>query len=173
MKTNLIFKRQVTVDGVTKTITRIVPVDVPSIESGEGWMLSGHTDTIEVFDDSNSCTFSASSISKKNSINEDTIVKFESSIPGTAKLVRSKGVIKIVARKGKSTHNQTTPNSVCIGDNIKNLFFEECRSFHGNIGLYEFSLSDEPVYNRWNTFIDNQYQKQKKEYIMSITEGTN
>ena len=36
MKTNLIFKRQVVVDGVTKVVTRIVPVDVPMIESGEG-----------------------------------------------------------------------------------------------------------------------------------------
>ena len=47
MKTNLIFKRQVTLNGVTKTVTRIVPVEIPQIESGEGWLLSGHTDCIE------------------------------------------------------------------------------------------------------------------------------
>ena len=51
MKTNLIFKKQVTVDGALKTITRIVPVEVPFINSGEGWILSGHTDEIEVVED--------------------------------------------------------------------------------------------------------------------------
>ena len=128
MKTNLIFKRQVTIDGIVKTATRIVPVEIPFISSGDGWVLSGHTDSVEVVDMSQ-VNISSINIEEHSEqiadIKKELEVsdKFESDVKGTAKLVRSKGVIKIVARKGKSTYNQTTPNSVCIDDVTKNNFF--------------------------------------------------
>ena len=163
MKTNLIFKRQETIDGETKVVTKIIPVEVPFINSGEGWILSGHADIIEVM----SNTPSTESFNNKNTTVE--VTKFESSVTGTAKLVRSKGVIKITARTGKTTYNQTTPNSVCINDFTKNEFFKNCREIHGNgSGIFEFRVSDGRPYDYWNQAIDKEYQRQKNAYLNTI-----
>ena len=91
------------------------------------------------------------------------LTKFESDISGTAKLVRSKGAIKIVARKGKTTYNQTTPNSVCINDITKNEFFKDCRMWHGAAsGIFFFTEKQDYVkYREWSAFIDEEYRKQK------------
>ena len=142
MKTYLIFKRQEVIDGVQKVVTKLVPVDIPQINSGEGWMMSGHTDIIDVVSDNTSKNDSdaSSSTVKKEVTPGDS---FESSVAGTAKLVRSRGVIKIVARRGKKTYNQTTPNGVCITDETKNKFFQSCREYFGNgAGIYEFKVND-------------------------------
>ena len=48
MITNLIFRRSKNMDGATVTETKVIPVSIPFINSGEGWMLLGHTDEIEV-----------------------------------------------------------------------------------------------------------------------------
>ena len=167
MKTNLIFKRQITIDGISRVITRIVPVEVPFISSGEGWVLSGHTDSVEVVDMSqvNVAPMSIEDYSKQEAdIKKEVKVsdKFESDVKGTAKLVRSKGVIKIVARKGKSTFNQTTPNSVCIDDLTKNNFFKDCRIYNGEeSGVYSFKVTDGRPYDYWNKVIDTEYNRQK------------
>lgn len=171
MKTNLIFKRQEVVDGTTKVITKIIPVEVPFINSGEGWILSGHTDTVEIMSDASATVTSATTTSvstknkpateKKKSRGSDDPSKFISPVSGTAKLVRVKGVIKIVARRGKSTYNQTTPNSVCIDDSTKNNFFANCRVAHGNTGCFEFSPADGSYYDYWNKAIDTEYTRQK------------
>lgn len=171
MITNLIFKRQVTVMGVTKVVTRILPVDIPQINTEEGWMLSGHTDRIETTEDmyvhrlaptvtDEQLSQESYNVSSEPTKSEDTS-KFESNVSGTAKLVRSKGVIKIVARRGKTTYNQTTPNSVCINDFTKNEFFRNCREYFGSSGCFEFSIQDKP-YDYWNEVIDKEYQRQKK-----------
>lgn len=186
MKTNLIFRRQVITDGVTKTVTRIVPVDIPMINSGDGWVLAGHADAIETCEDvyvhrlapstempvvcgeqlsiqDNCCETPQveRDIEGSNKSNITDVTKFISTVSGTAKLVRSKGVIKIVARRGKSTYNQTSPNSVCIDDVTKNNFFRDCRMVHGNSGRFEFSSNDGRVYDYWNDVIDKEYLRQK------------
>lgn len=176
MKTNLIFKRQITIDGVTKVVTRIIPVDIPNINSGEGWTLSGHTDALEICEgvyahpvapeNTNTETAPATEVEAS----EVEVTKFVSNIPGTAKLVRSKGVIRIVARRGKTTYNQTTPNSVCINDFTKNEFFKNCREYHGQgSGIFEFTLKHGNPYDYWNTVIDKEYQRQKKDYEKSLS----
>ena len=173
MQTNLIFKRQVTNDGVTKVVTRIVKVDIPVIDSGDGWILSGHTDCLEVSEGvyvhpvapAITCTDTKKEVTSDTSCNT-TIdsTKFESDVKGTAKLVRSKGVIKIVARRGKTTYNQTTANSVCINDFTKNEFFKNCRELHGNSGEFEIKPSDGNAYHYWNNIIDKEYIRQKNVY---------
>lgn len=166
MTTNLIFKRQIVLDGISKTITRIVPVEVPHINSGEGWVLSGHTDSVEVVDDCVINIVSEKPLDDNSSkIGITDIAKFESSVPGTAKLVRSKGVIKIVARRGKTVFNQTTKDSVCISDAVKRHFFKECTEYFGyNSDKFEFDTSCSR-YDYWNNFIDEEYLQQKKAYI--------
>lgn len=173
MKTHLIFKRQETIEGVTRVATKIIPVEVPFINSGEGWVLSGHTDVVEIMnlDEGGTAPITAHVTSVNNkSIEEGTNVpvdaeKFVSDVEGTAKLVRSKGVIKIVARRGKSTYNQTTPNSVCINDFTKNEFFKNCREIHGQgSGIFQFKITDGRPYEYWNDVIDKEYQRQKRRY---------
>ena len=167
MKTNLIFKRQETNNGIVRTVTKIVPVEIPYINSGEGWILSGHADLVEIVTDptqSYNDNNEKSEPSKTCSVS--SMKKFESDVSGTAKLVRSKGVIKIVARRGKSTYNQTTSNSVCINDFTKNEFFKSCRDVHGSAsGIFQFSVSDGKPYDYWNTVIDNEYERQKNKFI--------
>lgn len=179
MTTNLIFKRQVTSNNVTKVVTRIVPVDIPEIDSGEGWSLSGHTDCIETTADMYVHRLAPSVQEEQLSCIPPECVekgkdvsKFESRVSGTAKLVRSKGVIKIVARRGKSTYNQTTPNSVCIDDYTKNSFFNDCRSFHGNNGCFQFTTKDGRPYDYWNNIIDKEYQRQQKEQLSTTRTTT-
>lgn len=168
MKTNLIFKKQIVVDGTTQVITRIIPVEVPNIESGQGWILSGHSDVIEVFNDNvvnvvSNNTQQSVNTTKKEENSASFGNKFISDVSGTAKLVRSGGVIKIVARRGKSTYNQTTPNSICISDITKNEFFKHCREYFGNsAGIFEFDELHTKPYQYWNEFIDKEYIRQKE-----------
>lgn len=165
MKTNLIFKRQETIEGVTKVVTKIIPVEVPFINSGEGWVLSGHSDIIEIMktEEFKSAPITAHVSSEST---EKPVEKFISDVAGTAKLVRSKGIIKIVARRGKSTYNQTTPNSVCINDFTKNEFFKNCREIHGQgSGVFQFDPSDGRPYDYWNNIIDKEYQRQKTVFM--------
>ena len=171
MKTNLIFKKQEVVNGETFVVTRIIPVDIPNISRGEGWILSGHTDCIEVPDNTVKVYPTSTAVVEQQTILPPAepveqkrgarATKFESDVKGTAKLVRSKGVIKIVARRGKTTYNQTTPNSVCINDFTKNEFFKNCREIHGNIGCFEFKIADGRPYDYWNAVIDKEYERQK------------
>lgn len=177
MKTNLIFKRQETIEGVTRVVTKVIPVEVPFINSGEGWVLSGHTDIVEIMtlDEFETAPITAHVSSMSNdSIEEGTnavidVEKFISDVAGTAKLVRSKGVIKIVARRGKSTYNQTTPNSVCINDFTKNEFFKNCREIHGQgSAIFQFKATDGGPYDYWNNIIDKEYVRQKNKYLKGI-----
>lgn len=185
MTTNLIFKRQVNIDGTTKVVTRVVSVNIPNINAGEGWTLSGHTDSLEICEgvyahpvapgvvESVPVTVIPGTEIKPSepvvlTVDKADSTKFESDVKGTAKLVRSKGVIKIVARRGKTIYNQTTSNSVCINDFTKNEFFKSCREKHGNIGVFEFKPSDGTYYDYWNDIIDKEYQRQKNRYNNAV-----
>lgn len=176
METNLIFKRPVIIDGATKVVTRIVRVSIPDINAGEGWTLSGHTDSIEICEGVYAHPVAPKSIDAEAvavsdvKTTESDVTKFISNIPGTAKLVRSKGVIRIVARRGKTTYNQTTPNSVCINDFTKNEFFKDCREYHGQgSGIFQFTMKDNNHYDYWNGVIDKEYQRQKRDYEKSLS----
>ena len=175
MRTNLIFKRQVTENGETKVVTRIVTVDVPSINSSEGWLLSGHTDVVEVvpqcdvtvLSDTVNDVFSCEPAEEvKAKLDNIQSKKFQVNIDGTAKLVRSKGLIKIVARRGKKTYNETSPDSVCIDDSIKDRFFNDCKLYYGvRDVVYQFSSVVSPIkYNFWDTFMKKEYDRQHKLY---------
>lgn len=177
MKTNLIFKRQETIEGETRVVTKIIPVDVPFINSGEGWILSGHTDIVEIMtlDEFEAAPITAHVSSVSNEPIEEganvtvDVEKFISDVSGTAKLVRSKGIIKIVARRGKSTYNQTSPNSVCINDFTKNEFFKNCREIHGQAsGIFQFKPSDGRPYDYWNDIIDKEYNRQKNKFNQGL-----
>lgn len=161
MKTYLIFKRQETRDDVTKVVTKIVPVDIPSINSGEGWILSGHTDVIDVVSENSSNVLPSDDQTKKEAP-VPLPTKFDADVQGTAKLVKVKGFIKIVARRGKSTYNQTTPSSVCVSDLVKNKFFEDCRAYHGRaLADYSFKVEDGSYYTYWSTYMEKEYKRQQ------------
>ena len=174
MKTNLIFKRQITIDNVTQVVTKIVPVNIPRINSGEGWILSGHTDLVEFAEEAPVNTPEPIKFTEVTDVpddvvaafsrldNKESLSKFTSKVEGTAKLVRSKGVIKIAARRGKSTYNQTTPNSVCIDNVTRDNFFKDCNRVHA--GTYCFGVSDGALYNYWNDVVEKEYARQKKQY---------
>lgn len=164
MKTNLIFKRQVTVEGNSKVELKVVAVEVPGIESNEGWILNGHADII----DTSCCLDATPSGETVDTTGVKPLVygsNFISSVPGTAKLVRAKGEIFIAYRRGKSTYNQTAPNSVCIGDTVKNQFFTSCKKTFGeDCSSFKFIEGKHEIYTYWNSFIDQEYSKQLEQY---------
>lgn len=163
MKTNLIFKRSVTDTTGTRVETKIIPVTIPNIEAGSGWVLSGHTDTVEIVG-------AAKKSTKKETIEEEPRLidygeSFISDVPGTAKLVRRNGRIIIAYRRGKKTYNQTTKNSVCISDAVKNTFFNEVKRVQGLPSPKEWGFADgTPEFTYWNNFIDDTYANQLKNY---------
>lgn len=165
MQTNLIFKRSTTVDGEYRVETKIIPVNIPQIEAGEGWTLSGHTDTVEVV------TLDApKKQSKKKETKENTFAnpgdKYISNVAGSAKLVRVNDTIKIAYRVGKSTLNQNTPNSVCIADSDKQSFFRCIKAYNG--GAEYIIKPDCKDYDYWNKFIDQEYERARKVYNSSL-----
>ena len=152
MKTNLIFKRSIVEDGITKVQTKILPVDISGIESGEGWILSGHADEI---------IYNQPEVKKP----VKKVEKIRSDVTGTAKLVRSRGVIKIAARRGKYTYDQSTPTSICISDYVKNEFFNNCRAAFGSCtSKFWFTEDDTKFYDYWSKFIDDEFARQKIAY---------
>lgn len=178
MKTNLIFKRQTTSEGVVKTVTRIVSVDVPYINSGEGWILSGHTDALETCEDVYVHHLAPESeiipIQTGDPLRTEdplpittaqtnTSSKFESPVKGTARLIRTKGTVRITYRK----NNVTAPNSVCITDVTKQEFFNHCRRRYGrSTSVYQFDVEyDKEQYNFWSSFMDEEYNRQKLVFL--------
>lgn len=49
MKTNLIFKRTVTTQGITQTEMKAVEVDIPEISSKDGWELCCTADKVTIY----------------------------------------------------------------------------------------------------------------------------
>ena len=171
MKTNLIFKRQQTVDGITKVVTRIVPVEVPYIEENEGWILSGHADVIERYDDLKPDPIPAKECAVKTEVDssvQDTKKlinpgeKFDSPVLGTAKIFRKNDKIGIAYRRGKKTLNQNTKDSVCVSDVVKSNFFTAVKNIYGT-GVKEYAIYDHSKqFEFWNNFIDEEYERQRK-----------
>ena len=155
MKTNLIFKRVVK-DGVDSRVEmKVVSVEIPEINSNEGWSLVSSCDSINIVDS----TSKPSAI--KLAVSGD---KFISNVEGTARLIRSQDKIFITYRKGKKTLNQTAPNSVCISDSMKQLFFRDIKSTYGST-LVDYALySDTNIFSKWDKFMDEEYQRQLQMY---------
>lgn len=179
METNLIFRRSVSVDGETRVETKIVPVSIPAITAGEGWMLLAHADYVEVVEPVDATPPSETAV-QENLEDEPQgtlpteVTKFISDVHGTAKLVRAKGIIRVVARRGKATFNQTTKNSVCVSQSTATEFFNWCREVYGrSAAKYYFTKDQERAYAFWDKFITEEYARQKARFVAMTQGGTN
>lgn len=163
MITNLVFKRVNNNVNPPRTELKIVEVNIPEINSGEGWVLSTAGEVVTV----------TKLLPKEPEppISENSDVKliqiergdsFTSDVPGTARLVRKDDKILIGYRKGKSAavRDQTNRNSVCIGDITKVEFFNACKSAHGRNTKDWFLVPGDNGYIEWNNFIDKEYDIQ-------------
>lgn len=181
MKTNLIFKR--TNQGKIEMV--MVPVDIPQINSGEGWVLASCCDTFTKFEvptepivcsgsplQSTECvvevvdTNSADAAIPVAPVSTEIPAggKYESHVTGTARLVRYKDKIRITYRKGKTTYNRNDPNSVCIDDCTKQQFFNAVKNQYG-MGVEVWQLvSGDSEYAYWNTLIDKLYEQGRVAY---------
>lgn len=163
MKTNLIFKRSVQDTNGYRVETKIIPVNIPQIVGGEGWSLAGHTDTIEIVPETTPVVTQPEVASK---VEVQPGQKYLSTVKGNAKLVRVDDTIKIAYRRGKTTLNQNTPNSVCIGEADKTAFFKTVRAFNGG-AAYRIDPSCKD-YEYWNKFIDTQYERGRVAYNAAL-----
>ena len=174
MKTNLIFKRTVNTDGTTRVETKIVPVEIPHIHTGEGWYIIGHTDSIEVIPHDPEPTMEITeSVVEVPVVTPETKEirpgdKFLSTVSGTAKLYRRGSRIGIAYRRGKTTFNQNTKDSVCIDDATKNQFFKDVHKKYGR-GCREYVVeSPSKEFDFWNEFLDKEYERQRKQCNLLI-----
>lgn len=193
MKTNLIFKR--TNHGKVEMV--MVPVDIPQINSDEGWVLASCCDMFtkyeapsekivvmgspltvieEVLDTTSSDGVSAAPqevvTPKKEPETHDIPVggNYQSQVAGTARLVRYKGKIRITYRKGKTTFNRNDPNSICIDDCTKQQFFNAVKREHGSGVLVWELTSDDSSYSYWNKYIDTEYERGRIEYNKKLNQ---
>ena len=177
MITNLVFKRYNTSVNPPRTELKIVQVEIPELNNGEGWKLetSGEIIVDEVPTRQVGFTRKAppklvvptSAIEKKTStectssdVKYDEIAageKFNSGVAGTAKLIRKKDRIWIAYRN--KTKDITAPNSIAISDNVKNHFFSSVKEIKGG-GEFAFYEGDK-YFDYWNSFIDAEYERQR------------
>lgn len=190
MKTNLIFKR--TNQGKVEMV--MVPVDIPQINSGEGWVLASCCDmftkyeapseaivvtgsplttveeVVDVIDTTSKDGVSAAPqevvTAKKEPETHDVPVggSYQSQVNGTARLVRYKDKIRITYRKGKTTFNRNDPNSVCIDDMTKQQFFNAVKRQYGT-GVLQWQLVlGDTEYTYYNELIDKLYEQGRVAY---------
>lgn len=184
MITNLVFKRYNTSVNPPRTELKIVQVNIPELNNGEGWKLetSGEvilegpatnrvvgftkkvvpklvvpTSAIEEKKPTESVAIGVGNEPKWTEVNPGE--KFESGVAGTAKLIRRKDKIWIAYRN--KTKDTTGPNSIAISDTTKNQFFKSAKENNGGTNFYGF-LEEEPAYKYWNTFMDEEYERQRK-----------
>ena len=168
MKVNLIFKKIVDEhNGKEGTIhVKIVEVDIPCKYALEGWTLDGYADTVEILpSDSKVCDDTNGKEEDAETYKELPIQRnFVTDIAGTAKLVRNNGTIKIVSRnRNGRVDNTTTPNSVCISDEVKNEFFKNCRKEYGEVSPnFYFTSSNPSMYAYYSAFMDSEYIRQRE-----------
>lgn len=156
----------------SRTETIYVPVEIPELSADEGWKLIGGSDTVRVATPVTVAptkeTFTAedphiSALAAAGSVNIFSAGDaFTSPMQGTAKLVRTKSSIFIAYRKGNRM-NETSPNSVCIGEYLKAQFFSDCRRVYGNsCDTYKFTYPSS-MYDFWSKKMDEEYTRQLKE----------
>lgn len=143
----LMFKKTINNEAVVK----IIPVVINSEEIDTTWALVGSCDKYIAEEQSE--------VKEANKKLEQGS-KFQSPVSGSARLIRSKGVIKIAYRRGKNTRDITQPDSVCINDVDKQRFFNAVRAAKGtNPSSYDLK-PENTGYSTWNKFIDNEYAHQ-------------
>ena len=84
---------------------------------------------------------------------------FVTNVSGTSKLVlqETRGIIQLARRNGK---NITSKNCICISDNIRNKFIEDCKAT-AKKNKYALNIkTEEEMFNSWRTFIKNEYIRQ-------------
>lgn len=97
---------------------------------------------------------------KLNSVMREAVPNliFDTDIPGTSKIIRSKDktIIYIARRKD----NKTRINSTCINDTQREKFFEDSKQCHGipdKNSKYKLDMDDGAIFEKWATFMDNEY----------------
>ena len=84
---------------------------------------------------------------------------FVTNVAGTSKLIlqETRGIIQLARRNGKNT---TSKSCICISDNIRNKFIEDCKA---TVKKNRFAISiktEEEMFNSWRNFITNEYIRQ-------------
>lgn len=159
MITNLVFKRVNKRPEGDITELKIVKAEIPEINRGEGWQLISSGDVVlssgmENDEDEPTQFISATQIASGAS--------FISNISGTARLVRKDSeTILIAYRKGSKLKNQTTPQSVCIDDNLKFRFFNDCKVLYGGgANKYIITTRSPIMFDKWVKIMSEEYEKQ-------------
>ena len=84
---------------------------------------------------------------------------FVTKVSGASKLVlqETRGIIQLARRNGK---NITSKNCICISDNIRDKFIEDCKAT-AKKNRYALNIkTEEEMFNSWRTFIKNEYIRQ-------------
>ena len=182
MKKQLVLKRMINVDGIPKAELKIITIDIPQIKPEDGWSVHALVDSIDLDEIQvvNKST-SKKTTTKKTKTTEQSAPpteplkygsKFESDVTGTAKLVRLKDKIFIAYRRGKTTYNQTTPDSICISESMKQEFFKSVDKFYGNQAHdYAFPRTDKIPYEAWDKWMQQEYEAQLKRYNAKHVKG--
>lgn len=92
-------------------------------------------------------------------ISVDFSKSFTTNIIGTSKLIlqETKGTIQLARRNGKNT---TSKNCICISDNIRDKFIEDCK-LTAKKNRYALNIkTEEEMFNNWRAFIRNEYIRQ-------------
>lgn len=84
---------------------------------------------------------------------------FVTNVAGTSKLIlqETRGIIQLARRNGKNT---TSKSCICISDNIRDKFIEDCKA---TVKKNRFAISiktEEEMFNSWRNFITNEYIRQ-------------
>lgn len=155
----LIFQREV--NGKTELCG--VEIDNIPVNTKNGWRLIGTGDSFVMMQNQSKTTAS----SQDDVVQEATTTEkqapvipigaaYESTVEGTARLIRRKDRIFIAWRKGNATRNVNSPDSVCISNFTKQQFFNDVRSHH--FGDDWALTSIERSYDYWNKWIDDEYE---------------
>ena len=84
---------------------------------------------------------------------------FVTKVSGTSKLIlqETRGIIQLTRRNGK---NITSKNCICISDDIRDKFIEDCKATEKK-NRYAINIkTEEEMFNSWRTFIKNEYIRQ-------------
>ena len=156
MQKQLIFKRAGYInDKEPHSEIRIVTVDIPELDKNDGWKLIDCADIIVP-----PSSPKTKPVDAKKAISAGD--SFVSPVLGTAKLTRR--ATKILISFRKSEKEKTYPNSICIDDKAKQLFFNDVKKIQGpNPTNWEIKSSDS-LFKHWNSFIDIEYARQLKLY---------
>lgn len=90
--------------------------------------------------------------------------KFKSLEEGTSKLIYQpgKGTIHLALRRSNDTY--TSFNSICVSNEIRDEFINDCRSFNKKRFMVSY-VGERELFNKWNSVIKKEYAKQ---YVRAV-----